>query len=286
MAAEMTWKELVPLVDRFLAELLEHTRTPVLMHYLEGATQGEIANTLGVHQSNVSRHLSEGIEVLRKRLQIAGIVAPATMLMACLTSQTALAAPSSVGASLGKVSLAGIGAEVAGTSQMAWPVCVGNGLSAFLFLPLVAGVVWGVSFSALAMIAIFHTGFFMKNLIAAPVLEAQPLFARSPPTIVLPNEFIVSAIRLQEIDSVTPCSNFMGDLRLFNMRLAENATIIVQYADRSASLNVRLDERGQLAFTGVTVMVQVMPHKLQLGIPSEFAVSSLSLTLSTVNRKV
>ncbi len=187
------------------------------MHYLEGATQGEIANTLGVHQSTLSRHSSEGIEVLRKRLQISGIVAPATMLMACLTSQTALAAPSSVGASLGKRSLAGIGAEVAGTSQMAWLVSVGKGLSAILFLPLVAGVVWGVSFSALAMIAIFHTGFFMKNLIAAPVFEAQPLFARAPPTIALPNEFIVSAMRLQEIDSVTPCSNFMGDLRLFNI---------------------------------------------------------------------
>ena len=569
IAAEMTWKELVPLVDQFLADLPEHIRTPVLMHYLEGATQGEIANTMGVHQSTVSRRLSEGIEFLRKRLQNAGIVAPATMLMACLTSQTSLAAPSSVAASLGKVSLAGIGAEVAGTSQMAWLASVGKGLSALLFLPLVAGVVWGeviflvvlgflslytflcrpewyrvisftrqypniyewplfpfkrwnwqtpprewrlwmaasmvigmeligaaiiaplwldarqgsllliaagfwslftgvriwrrvrscnsnslhvdnepgfpidgalllaygfacavlfaklavspkflsvyssadtvfwlailcsivwttilafgtlltlkrfrrwctqgridpalerhinrfapprwlltslfvvaigfaiffayqssiqdvypyyvplgdspsaaaqrqtlalslavmdcvilailplaylfrriprvawgVSFSALAMIAIFHTGFFIKNLIASPVFEAQPLYARAPPTIVLPNEFIVSTMRLQEIDSGAPRSNFMGDFRLFNIRFAENVTVIVEYADQSASLNVRLDERGQMAFTGVTVMVQVMPRKFQRGIPSELAVSLIVTDI--INRK-
>ncbi len=32
-AAEMTWKELVPLVDQFLADLPEDIRTPILMHY-------------------------------------------------------------------------------------------------------------------------------------------------------------------------------------------------------------------------------------------------------------
>jgi hypothetical protein len=153
---------------------------------------------------------------------------------------------------------------------------------AYLFrrIPRVA---WGVSFSALAMIAIFHTGFFIKNLIASPVFEAQPLYARAPPTEVLPNEFIVSAMRLQEIDSGAPRSNFMGDLRLFNVRSAENVTVIVEYADRSASLNVRLDEREQMAFTGVNVMVQVMPHKFQRGIPSELAVSLIISDL--INRK-
>jgi hypothetical protein len=65
------------------------------------------------------------------------------MLVACLTSQTAMSAPSSVAASLGKKSLVGIGAEVTGTSQMAWLASVSKGLSAILFLPLVAGVVWG-----------------------------------------------------------------------------------------------------------------------------------------------
>ena len=559
IAAEMTWKELVPLVDQFLADLPDHIRTPVLMHYLEGATQGEIANTLGVHQSTVSRRLSEGIEFLRKRLQNAGIVAPATMLMACLTSQTALATPSSVAASLGKVSLAGIGAEVAGTSQMAWLASVGKGLSAILFLPLVAGVVWGeviflvvlgclslyiflcrpewyrvisftrqypniyewplfpfkrwnwqmpprewrlwmaasvvigielvgaaiiaplwlgarqgsllliaagswslftgvriwrrvrycnrnalqvdnesdlpidgallltygfacavlfaklavspkflsvyssadtifwlailcsivwstilvfgtmltlkrfrrwctqgqvdpafewhinrfapprwlltslfvvaigfatfftyqtliqdvypyyvplgdspsaaaqrqtlalslaamdcvvlailplaylfrripraawgVGFSTLALIAVFHTGLFIRNLMVSPVFEAQPLYARAPLTEVLPNEFIVSAMRLQEIDSGASRSNFMADLMLLNIRFSENVTVILEYADRSASLSVRLDERGQMVLTGVTVMVQVMPHKFQHGVPSELAVS-------------
>lgn len=143
---------------------------------------------------------------------------------------------------------------------------------AYLFrrIPRVA---WGVSFSALAMIAIFHTGFFIKYLIVAPVFEAQPLYARALPTKALPKEFIVSSMRLQEIDSRAPRSNFMGNLRLFNIRFAENVTVIVEYADRSASLNVLLDERGQMASTGVTVLVEVMPHNFQRGVPSELAVS-------------
>ncbi len=559
LAAEMTWKELVPLVDQSLAELPEHIRAPILMHYLEGATQGEIANTLGVHQSTVSRRLSDGIEFLRERLLTAGVIAPATMLVACLTSQTAIAAPSSVAASLGKMSLAGIGAEVVGTSQMPWLASVGKGLSAILFLPLVAGVVWGefiflvvlgvlslyiflcrpewyrvisytrqypniyewplfpfkrwtwqtpprewrlwmaasivigmelvgaaivaplwlgarqgsllliaagfwslftgiriwrrvrycnrnalhvdndsdfpidgallltyglacavlfakiavspkflsvyssadtifwlailcsfvwstilvfgtllmlkrfrlwlnqrqvdpalvryinrfapprwlltslfvlalgfatfctyqsliqdvypfyvplgdspsaaaqrqtlalslsamdcvilailplaylfrriprvawgVGFSTLALIAVFHTGFFIRNLIVSPVFEAQPLYPSPPRTEVLPNEYIVSAMRLQEIDSGGPRSKFMADLMLLNIRFAENVTVILEYADRSASLNVRLDERGEMAFTGVTVNVQVMPQAFQNGIPSELVVS-------------
>ena len=60
---------------------------------------------------------------------------------------------------------------------------------------------------------------------------------------------------------------------LLNIRFSENVTVILEYADRSASLSVRLDERGQMVLTGVTVMVQVMPHKFQHGVPSELAVS-------------
>ena len=559
IAAEMTWKELAPVVDQVLAELPEHIRAPVLMHYLEGATQGEIANALGVHQSTVSRRLSDGIEFLRKRLRSAGIVAPATMLVACLTSQTAMAAPSSFAASMGKISVAGIGKEVAATSQIAWLASTGKGLSAILFLPLVAGVVWGelfflvvlavlsvyiflcrpewcrvicftrqypniyewpffpfkqwtwqtpprewrlwmaasivigleligsaivaplwlgarqgsllliaagfwflftgfriwrrasycisdtihvenesdfpidgallltyglacavlfakiavspkflsvyssvdtifwlailssivwstilvfgtlltikrfrqwctqgridptierhinrfapprwlltslfvlaigfatritygsltqdvypfyvpqgdspsaaaqrlslalslsamdcvilailplaylfrriprvawgVGFGTLALIAIFHTGFFIRSLIVPPIFEAQPHYASQPPTEVLPDQFIVSAMRLQEIDSGAPRSKFMADLMQLNIRFAENVIVILEYADRSASLNVRLDERGEMAFTGVMVNVQVMPQAFQHGIPSELVVS-------------
>jgi hypothetical protein len=133
-------------------------------------------------------------------------------------------------------------------------------------------VAWGVGFGTLALIAVFHTGFFIRNLMVSPAFKAQPLFASPPLTEVLPNEFMVSAMRLQEIDSGGPRSQYMADLMLVNIRLAEDATVILEYAGRSAILNVRLDERGQMAFTGVTVHVQVMPQEFRNGIPSEFAV--------------
>ncbi|MBU6172882.1 MAG: hypothetical protein KGQ60_03715 [Planctomycetes bacterium] len=142
---------------------------------------------------------------------------------------------------------------------------------------------WGVGFSTLALIAVFHTRLFIRNLMVSPVFEAQPVYARAPLTEVLPNEFIVSAMRLQEIDSGASRSNFMADLMLLNIRFSENVTVILEYADRSASLSVRLDERGQMVLTGVTVMVQVMPHKFQHGVPTELAVS---LAISDpINRK-
>ena len=126
-----------------MAELPENLRAAILMHYLEGATQDKIANTLGVHQSTVSRRLSDGIEFLRERLRSAGHRIPAALIVACLAPQTSMAAPSSFATSLAKISLAGFGEEVAGTSQIAWPASIAKGLSAILFLPLVAGVVWG-----------------------------------------------------------------------------------------------------------------------------------------------
>ena len=110
---------------------------------------------------------------------------------------------------------------------------------AYLFrrIPRVA---WGVGFGTLALIAVFHTGFFVKNLIVPPVFEAQPFYASPPRTEVLPDQFIVSTMRLQEIDSGGPRSKFMADLMLLNIRFAENVTVILEYADRSVSLNVEL----------------------------------------------
>lgn len=144
LSEDASWNDIEPLVDVALSEIPEHLRTPIVMHYLEGATQSDIANTLGVHQTTVSRRLSEGLEFLRERLRKEGLVVPAAALITFFGSQSALAAPSAMSTAFGKISLAGVGtAQVAGTSQLAWLTGLLKGIVAILFLPIVGGVVWG-----------------------------------------------------------------------------------------------------------------------------------------------
>jgi len=99
----------------------------------------DIATALGVHQSTVSRRLSDGLELLRVRLRKAGFVVPLAVLISGIASQSAVAAPAALVSSLCKISLAGIGtAKVAGTSQIAWMASIAKGTLAAFFLPVVA----------------------------------------------------------------------------------------------------------------------------------------------------
>lgn len=147
LSVEPSWAEIAPQVDQALSELPEQLRVPILMHYLEGVSQYDIANTLGVHQSTVSRRLSDGLNSLRDGLRQAGLVIPATMLATCLISQSAMAAPPALVMSLGKIGLAGIGtsisAKIAGAPQIAWLSGGTKGVVALFFVPVVAGVLWG-----------------------------------------------------------------------------------------------------------------------------------------------
>jgi len=86
LTTDLSWNEIEPLVDKALSEIPEDLRAPVLMHYLEGVTQSDIATALGVHQSTVSRRLSDGLELLRVRLRKAGFVVPVSVLISGIAS--------------------------------------------------------------------------------------------------------------------------------------------------------------------------------------------------------
>lgn len=144
---EPSWNEIAPQVDQAIAELPESLRVPLLMYYLEGVTQEDIANTLGLHQSTVSRRLSDGVNSLRDALRRAGSAIPLAALATWLTSQSAVAAPPALAASLSKIGLAGVGtslsATAAGSSQVAGLAGTLKGVFAFFSVPIAAGVVWG-----------------------------------------------------------------------------------------------------------------------------------------------
>lgn len=334
--AEVTWNEIEPLIDRVLSEIPEHLRVPILLHYLEGATQSDIANDLGVHQSTVSRRLSDGLDFLRERLRQFGFVVPTTILLAWLTSQTAVAAPSSLFPSLGKIALAGIGtANSAGTSQIAWLTGVAKGVAATLLLPVVAGIVWGeliflfilalcCSYLGIRRPEWFRVLCFTRqfpNIYEWHFFPFKRWTWRKPPRewrIWMAASFVIGiellglavlspfyfALRQGTILLVVAGTwNIFVGVRIWQhvrnccsddadqhsereypvdgallVTLASASTVILQYGEQSAILNIANDATGRMAATGVIAMVHIMPGEFQKGIPQ-----SLNLKLAIID---
>ena len=109
---EATWPEIEPHVDEALNELPQELREVLVLYFLEGRTQAEIARHLDRNQATVSRAIERGISAMREALKTRGITC-GIGLAALLTSQSAHAMPAALQASLGKLSLTSIGASSA-----------------------------------------------------------------------------------------------------------------------------------------------------------------------------
>lgn len=109
---EAGWGEIEPLLDEALAELPEQSRAMLIERYLEGRTQQELAARMGVSQSTVSRQLDTAIHELRTRLRMKGVFCGAGLTV-LLSAHPATVAPVALSASLGKVSISGLGTGAA-----------------------------------------------------------------------------------------------------------------------------------------------------------------------------
>ena len=109
---EATWPDIEPHVDASLNELPNELRDVLVLYFLEGQTQAEVAQHLGRNQATVSRAIERGISAMREALRSRGVTAGAG-LVALFTAQTAQAMPVAVQVYLGKLSLTGIGTSAA-----------------------------------------------------------------------------------------------------------------------------------------------------------------------------
>lgn len=116
--AEATWAEVETQLDEVLDALPDKWREPLVMQFLQGRQQREIAAQLGVSQSTVSRWVDEGLAQLRAGLKTRGLLCAAS-LAALLTANSAPAAPPALLASLGKLGLSGIGSAAASSAGFA-----------------------------------------------------------------------------------------------------------------------------------------------------------------------
>ncbi len=114
------WEDVAPLVDAALAELPGELRDPLVEHYLCGQPQRAVAERLGVNQGTVSRRIDKGITQVRRHLREAGVAVPSVGALATLlTTNAAGAAPPTLVAALGKITLAGATGAAATTTAAA-----------------------------------------------------------------------------------------------------------------------------------------------------------------------
>jgi RNA polymerase sigma factor (sigma-70 family) len=80
------WRDVWPVLDEELQRLPDKYRTPLVLSYLRGLTNREIAAELGCPPGTVFTRLARGRDLLRRRLTRRGVMLPAGLLGAALAS--------------------------------------------------------------------------------------------------------------------------------------------------------------------------------------------------------
>lgn len=88
-----------------LCELSEDLRLPLVLHFIQNLSQSEVSRLLKVSQPQVSRRITEGLELLRRRMAASGAALPALAVPGLLRMEGLLTAPPELLRSLGRIPL-------------------------------------------------------------------------------------------------------------------------------------------------------------------------------------
>lgn len=103
------WRQLRPELDAVIDKLGGPDRDAVLLRFFEAKAFAEIGVALGVSEDAARMRVERALEKLRSLLARRGIASTSTALALVLTNQAAVAAPSSLAASIAGAALAGAG---------------------------------------------------------------------------------------------------------------------------------------------------------------------------------
>jgi RNA polymerase sigma factor (sigma-70 family) len=132
-------------VDEALNLLPEKLRAPVVLHFLEGKTQAEVGQLLGLPRTTVSTRVTKAVEQIRRRLRSRGITAGAGAIMGAVGALPTEAAPATLIATLGKVAMAGTTRTAAGVALAGTTAIIAKILAA----PAIALIVAAVGYTLL-----------------------------------------------------------------------------------------------------------------------------------------
>ncbi len=210
-AADPAWEDLKPEIDRAIAALPARLRVPLVLHYLEGRKQVDIAGQLGISQPAVSKRLGVATEALRKGLTRAGVAVSAAALVPLVSANVAEAAPPALAAALGKMAVAGVGTSGAAVGTAAvGTAAVGTAVSAGGAGALKAALVGALAVGSLAVGTVAvrmarsdeapPVPVVQRAAAAEPVAANEATEARDLPADAV--ERIFSAVRFNNLDEV------------------------------------------------------------------------------------
>jgi RNA polymerase sigma factor (sigma-70 family) len=103
--SDTAWRELSAVLDEELLRLPERLREPLLLCYLNGATQDEAARQLCWSLRTLRRRLEQGRELLRQRLIRRGVTLSGALLAATVAPPATAALPAGIVAATSRVAL-------------------------------------------------------------------------------------------------------------------------------------------------------------------------------------
>ena len=189
---EPEWSDIAPVIDEALKRLPEADRLPLVLHFLQGKNQEQVAEELGVSQPTISRRIERGVSLLRDQLKKSGVIASAAAVGTLMAQNAATAAPATLYAALGKLALSGIGATSKGALAASASASAGTGGSTAAAALTGGGIAVKIAISALIAATLVTGGVVVHNVLAqkqapstataaAPAPPAQGNLPVTPP---------------------------------------------------------------------------------------------------------
>jgi RNA polymerase sigma factor (sigma-70 family) len=173
------WEQIAPLLDEAMDQLGQQDRDAVVLRFFENQTALEIAVALKLNEEAAQKHVSRGLEKLRKYFVKRGVALTATVIASAVAANSVSAAPAGLAASVSAA--AAKGAAISGSTL----TLIKGALKIMAWTKVKTAVVIGVS-----LLLATGTATIAVKMMAPPAPfihiagEAQIILYTKPPQVV------------------------------------------------------------------------------------------------------
>ncbi len=232
---DILWEDIYDFVDEAIEELPEKLRVALVAHFIEDQTHECIAKREGVSRAAVTQRIQRGIENIRRALKRRGIPVTSTALGAMLATEKALAVPSSLTASLGKLAIVGM------KSQAAAAIVPGG---------WTAGGRWAVPGAKVAM-AVIVVGLAGFALFLARIQGQSNAVTQSEPPVA--EESVETDPEVQASEAQTAnAENAVGAVAALADPTAEEPPLVLSVASADSPLDLEPDQEDSTPTSSIS----------------------------------